>query len=304
MTWRTIVIEKGGKLALKNNQLSIQQGEIRYSVPLEDLAVILVQNRETVITTPLLSALAEQGITLITCDGQHLPCGQWLPFGQYSRPLQLLKLQLQVSKAMKKRLWAEVVKRKIRNQAFVLEHLGYKQSSQRLNLFAQKVLSGDSTQQEGHAAMVYFKEVFGHTFCRKQENPINAHLNYAYSVLRSAVARALVQYGWLPQLGIFHCSEVNPFNLADDFIEPFRPLVDLKVWTLWQENQLTEELTPQNKHQLVALLNYEMHFKEQHYSVLAAIDRCIGSLQYAIKSHNAQYLKLPEMQALKEHKYE
>ena len=125
MSWRTVIIQNGGKISLKNNQLLIQQQQEKITVPLEDIAVILIENRETIITTPLLSALAKQGITLITCDEQHLPCGQWLPFNQFFRPLKILKLQLNISLPLKKKLWSRIVKQKILNQAFVLQQLNH-----------------------------------------------------------------------------------------------------------------------------------------------------------------------------------
>ncbi len=147
----------------------------------------------------------------------------------------------------KKQLWQKIVQQKIRNQGFVLEQVGYFNETKRLNRMANQVKSGDKENVEAQAALIYFQTLFGKTFKRSEENNINAHLNYAYTVLRSAIARALVLYGWLPQLGIFHRSEVNPFNLADDFVEPFRPLVDLMVWQLWHTNQLTSGLSPNTK---------------------------------------------------------
>ncbi len=304
MTWRTIIVEKGGKLSLKQKQLLIAQDQQQFTVPLEDIAVIIIESPETVITAPLLSQLAIYQISLITCDEQHLPCGQWLPLGQYGSPLQTLKLQLNASEPLKKQIWARIVQQKIINQAFVLKELGLIPTQKRLLALAKDVRSGDRTACESQAAMIYFSQAFGKDFCRRTENNINAHLNYAYSVLRSAIARALVQYGWLPYLGLHHCNERNPFNLADDFIEPFRPLVDLKVWQLWQENKLDDGLTPNTKHQLARLLNYEMHFEEQHFTVLASIDRCVGAFKSTLSQQDAKLLKLPEMQSLKEHCYE
>ncbi|QGM81410.1 type II CRISPR-associated endonuclease Cas1 [Otariodibacter oris] len=304
MSWRSILISNGGKLSLKRGQLFIQQDIGEFSVPLEDIAVIVVESKETVITAPLLSALALNGITLMSCDNQFLPCGQWLPFAQYHRQLKILKLQMELTQPQKKQLWQKIVQQKIRNQAFVLEQSAHPKQANTLYSMANRVKSGDKENIEAQAALLYFKTAFGKDFRRWQENSVNAHLNYAYTILRSAIARSLVLYGWLPALGLFHHSEVNPFNLADDFIEPFRPLVDLCVWHLWQENKLEQGLIPKTKQNLVSLLHYQMQFQEQTFSVLAAIDRTIGSLQQAIQAKNAELLKLPEMLPLKEHQYE
>ena len=304
MTWRSILISNGGKLSLQHRQMLIQQSENEFTVPLEDIAVIVVESRETVITIPLLSALAQNGITLLTCDEQFLPCGQWLPFSQYHRQLKTLKLQLEASLPQKKQLWQVIIQQKIRNQSFVLEQMQHSTEAQKLRIMANSVKSGDKENFEAQAALLYFQTAFGKNFRRWQENHINAHLNYAYTILRSAVARSLVKYGWLPSLGLFHHNELNPFNLADDFIEPFRPLVDLMVWQLWQKDLLESGLSPVAKQKLIGLLHYQMRFQDQTFSVLAAIDRTISSLQIALLSKDAKRLRLPEMLPLKEHVYE
>ncbi|QLB12428.1 CRISPR-associated Cas1 family protein [Bisgaardia hudsonensis] len=304
MSWRSLIISKPGKLSLRQQQLFIQQEVNEFTVPLEDIAVIVVESKEIIITAPLLSALGIYGITLLTCDEQFLPCGQWLPFSQYYRQLKTLKLQLEATKPQKKQLWQKIIQQKIRNQAFVLAQSKYPKESQKLLNMADRVKSGDKDNLEAQAAQIYFQTAFGADFRRWQENHINAHLNYAYTILRSAVARALVQYGWLPYLGLFHRSELNAFNLADDFIEPFRPLVDLQVWKLWQEGKISNGLQPKTKQSLVALLHYQMQFQGQTFTVLASIDRCVGSLQNAFINKNANLLKLPEMLPLKEHLYE
>lgn len=305
MTWRSILISNGGKLSLKQQQMLIQQDEQAFTVPLEDIAIIVVESRETVITVPLLSALAQYGITLLTCDEQFLPCGQWLPFNQYHRQLKTLKLQLEMSLPLKKQLWQTIVKQKIHNQAFVLKTVGAEQEAVRLSQMMTRVKSGDSENMEAQAAVIYFTALFGKGFKRNEEsNDINGYLNYAYTVLRSAVARSLVLYGWLPQLGLFHHNELNPFNLADDFIEPFRPIVDLLVWQLVQQEKLTAGLTPTAKQRLIKVLHYQLKIHHETLSVLASIDRTVGSLQKAISQKNSSWLKLPEMLPLGEHQYE
>ncbi|QIM63829.1 subtype II CRISPR-associated endonuclease Cas1 [Pasteurellaceae bacterium Orientalotternb1] len=304
MSWRSVLISTGGKLSLQRNQMLIQQEKNEFTVPIEDIAVVVIESKEVVLTTPLLSALALNGVTLLTCDEQFLPCGQWLPFNQYHRQLKNLKLQLGASLPLKKQLWQKIVQQKIHNQAFVLHTLSFETQAKRLTKMANEVKSGDKQNLEGQAALIYFQALFGKAFHRDDDNDINAHLNYAYTVLRSAVARAIVLYGWLPQLGLFHRSELNPFNLADDFIEPFRPLVDLLVWQLWKEEKLAEHLTPHSKQRLIKILHYQMQFQQETFSVLAAIDRTIGSLQASLIAKSANLLKLPELLPLKEHHYE
>lgn len=304
MTWRTLLISNGGKLSLQNQQLLIQQQGQSIGIPLEDLAIIIIEHKETVITTPLLSALAQHGITLLTCDDQFLPCGQWLPFAQYHRSLKILNLQLNMTLPQKKQLWQKIVQQKIRHQMFVLNEIGADIAAQKLNLMAQKVKSGDSTHQESQAAALYFQAAFGREFVRTHNNSINTHLNYGYSILRSAIARALVQYGWLPSIGLHHCNQQNPFNLADDFIEPFRPMVDLMVITLQNSGSLNDQLTPNSKQQLIKLLHHQMRWQNQIFTTLGAIDRTIASFQAAVSQKNPAKLWLPEIIKLKEHQYE
>ena len=280
MTWRSLLISKGGKLSLHQQQMLIQQEGNEFTVPLEDIAIVVVESRETVITLPLLSAFGLYGITLLSCDEQFLPCGQWLPFNQYYRQLKTLKLQLETSLPLKKQLWQRIVQQKIRNQAKVLSLCQLQEKSERLLQLANLVKSGDKDNLEAQSAVIYFSGLFGAHFRRKEEdNAINIHLNYAYSVMRSAVARSLVLYGWLPQLGLFHHSELNAFNLADDFIEPFRPLVDLLVWNLLEKGLITTNLSPISKQQLIKILHHQLCFNQEKVSVLTAIDKAISSLQ-------------------------
>lgn len=305
MTWRSILISKGGKLSLHQNQMLIQQNGNEFTVPLEDIAIVVVESRETVITVPLLSAFGLHGVTLLTCDEQFLPCGQWLPFNQYHRHLKNLKLQLEASVPQKKQLWQVIVQQKIRNQAKVLEIYQFKAASERLFKMAELVKSGDKDNLEAQSAVIYFQVLFGKGFKRTEdENLVNSALNYGYTVMRSAVARAVVLYGWLPQLGLFHHNELNAFNLADDFIESFRPLVDLLVVELSHQGKLGINLSPSLKQELIKVLNYQLLFKQEKVNALTAIDRTISSFQSALISKNPSLLKLPEILPLAEHQYE
>ena len=206
---------------------------------------------------------------------------------------------------LKKQLWQRIVQQKIRNQAKVLSLCQHQEKSERLLRLANLVKSGDKDNLEAQSAVIYFSGLFGTHFRRKEEdNAINIHLNYAYSVMRSAVARSLVLYGWLPQLGLFHHSELNAFNLADDFIEPFRPLVDLLVWNLLEKGLLTTNLSPISKQQLIKILHHQLCFNQEKVSVLTAIDKAIASLQIALIQKNAALLQLPEIDTLQEYQYE
>ena len=160
MTWRSILISKGGKLSLQQQQMLIQQEGHEFTVPLEDIAIVVVESRETVITFPLLSAFGLYGITLLSCDEQFLPCGQWLPFNQYYRQLKTLKLQLEASLPLKKQLWQKIIQQKIRNQAKVLSLCNFQKKSDRLLQLANLVKSGDKDNLEAQSAVIYFPQLF------------------------------------------------------------------------------------------------------------------------------------------------
>lgn len=304
MSWRSILISKSGKLSLCNRQLRIQQEGNDVTIPIEDIAVIVIENREVVVTAALLSALAKEGTTVLTCDEQFLPCGQWLPFCQYHRQLKILQLQLSMSLPLKKRLWQVIVQQKIINQSRVMVYVEQLDASNKLMSMVAQVKSGDKVNVEARAAAYYFKSLFGKSFKRWSDNDISTCLNYGYTILRSAVARSLVQYGWHPSMGLFHHSELNPFNLADDFLEVFRPLVDLMVWDLVQEGVTKNSLTPEIKKRLILLLHYQIELNNQVMSVLTAIDKVVSSFQRVVVEKEVRLLSLPDVVVLREFSYE
>lgn len=303
MSWRSIIISKPSKLSLKNNQLLIVQEE-SLSLPIEDLAFILIEAREVNITVPLLSALAENGVTLLTCDNEFLPVGQWLPFAKYHRQYKILKLQINISASLKKQLHKKIIKTKISNQAQVLKLCNEFEGAKLLESFKNQVKSGDKDYIEAKAAAKYFQYLFGKNFYRREANAINAHLNYGYIIMRSAIARVLVKSGYTPALGIFHSNEFNAFNLADDLMEVYRPLVDLHTYKKLLNSGLNNELSTQNKQELVALLHNQIELNHKKYTLLSAMDKSIASLQAALINKDANLLILPNILDLGEFYYD
>lgn len=303
MSWRNIFISKPAKLSLRANQLLIWQ-EDEISIPLEDIAIIIIDSREVVITAPLLTALAHYGVTVLVCDEQFLPCGQFLPFSQHSRFLKMLSLQINLSDETKAFFWQKIIRQKIIHQAFVLKLSGKKELSQHLIQIANTVKPNDADNAEARAASIYFPAVFGRGFSRGKENPINIRLNYGYAIMRSALARSLVAYGFLPVLGIWHKSELNTFNLADDLMEVFRQTVDLEVYTQLIANEINDRFETPDKAQLVKLLNHEMIYKNKTHSVLSAIEQMVKSLNSAISQNNPYLFTLPEITYANECQYE
>jgi len=257
VVWRSVVVSQPAKLRREHYSLVVEQAQAA-RVPFEDIAVIVLNHREITLTHPVLSACGEYGIGLFSTGDNHQPNGVFTPFLSHSRATRMLRLQLDIDRPRAKRAWAEIVRAKIANQAACLTLAG-KEGADRLQSYVRRVRSGDTGRMEAQAGAYYFPQLFGRSFDRSQESWINASLDYGYAVLRGAIARGLVAHGLLPSVGLFHSSEQNAFNLADDLIEPFRPLVDLHVARhLRPADAGSQELSPTDKVALVALLNVDV----------------------------------------------
>lgn len=299
MVWRSVMISRPARLRREHYSLAIEQEKTAF-VPFEDIAVIVLNHREITLTHPVLSACAEYGIGLYATGQNHQPAGVFLPFLPHSRTTRMMRLQLNIGKPAAKQAWASLVRRKIENQAACLR-LCERKGADRLASYARRVRSGDPDNLEGQAAAFYFAQLFGADFSRADARWTNAALDYGYAVLRGAIARGLVAHGLHPTIGLFHDSEQNAFNLADDLIEPFRPLVDLHVA---KHAALTEgDLIPADKQALVALLNVDLAMPQGRMSVLSAIEYAVESLVRVFEGEAAT-LDLPVLIGLQPHRLE
>lgn len=297
MVWRSVMISSPAKLRREHYSLAIEQEQTAF-VPFEDIAVIVLNHREITLTHPVLSACAEYGIGLYATGGNHQPAGVFLPFLPHSRTTRMMRLQLNVAKPAAKQAWASIVRRKIENQAACLELCGMN-GVDRMESYARRVRSGDPDNVEAQAAAFYFAQLFGTDFTRADARWTNAALDYGYAVMRGAIARGLVAHGLHPTVGLFHDSEQNAFNLADDLIEPFRPLVDLHVA---KHAALTQgDLIPADKQALVALLNVDVGMPQGRMSVFSAIEYAVESL-VRVYEDDAKELDLPVLVGLQAHR--
>ena len=228
MSWRSVMITQPTKLSVQNRQLKITQDE-EWNIPLEDISSIVFETPQISISAKAMSMIADNKIVLYSCDDKHLPNGVFIPFASHSRSLKVIKNQLKMTEAFKKRCWQKIIVQKILNQAEVLRLSDKIKDYKYLENLSQKVNSGDTENKEAIAAKEYFNSLFGNKFNRNYDDIFNASLNYGYSIIRGAIARTIVSYGYIPSIGIHHKSELNSYNLVDDFIEPFRPIVDLWV---------------------------------------------------------------------------
>ena len=300
MAFRNVYIENPARLSIRNRQLVISQDQ-EYTIPVSDIQSVVIDNLQTSLTAPTLSFLAENQVALFTCNQQHMPCAVLMPLGNHSRKLQALGIQLGVTKRFKNRMWQKIIKQKILNQATCLT-LNERGKVSELNKLAQSVIEGDYTYNESQAAVIYFRELFGAGFSRREENIQNAALNYGYAIVRGVIARDICAYGFEPALGIFHRNELNAFNLADDLIEPYRPYIDL-----WVSNNISEDecqLLPIHKRQLVSLLFTEVTIDNEIHSLINAVKKTVSSFSSCCRTNSVKFLKLPQIIPLKSHEYE
>lgn len=229
---------------------------------------------------------------MLTVNGQHLPNGVLLPCNSYYRTLRSLRIQLACGLPLQKRLWQSVVRHKIGNQADLLQARGQPVAAQQLRNLQERVRPADPDNFEAQAAQKYFVALFGADFRRDDARFYNAALNYAYALLRAAQARVLVAQGLQPACGIHHCNELNPFNLADDMMEPWRPLLD--AWVLQQFPQEEAQLTPQHKGNLLNFLHQDVALSglQGRCSVLAALEHGAQSLIRAMDARGSTRVAL------------
>jgi len=297
--FRNVYLKGPATISLDHYQLKITTDVSEYHFPFDDIQSLLVESLESTISTAALTALTEHGTTVITCDSHHLPAATLLPLDGYYQRLKTLNLQISLTKRFRDRLTRKIIKQKINNQGTVLQLLTGNPATA-LKKLANAVIDGDASAREGVAAKIYFTTIGGKDFNRRLENLTNSALNYGFAILRSCIARELVQFGFEPALAFNHHNMQNSFNLADDLIEPFRPVVELYVFSQLPA-QDDETLSSEAKAQLLRLLSYEVLINDQRQSVQYAIHLLVESLCTACESQKITSLLLPEVINLRVH---
>jgi CRISPR-associated protein Cas1 len=249
MTDRVLDIsEQPARLSIRNSLLIVETaGEERAAIPCDELAAVVIGHRQVSLTQAVLSELAKAGALLITCDDKFQPASMVLPLDAHHAQAERFRCQALMGAARKKRLWQSVVRAKIRAQATALEQATG--SDEGLRALIARVRSGDPDNVEARAARRYWSRLFGEDSFRRgdDEDTRNHLLNYGYAVLRSVTARSICGAGLHPSFTLFHSNAANPFGLADDLMEPFRPLVDLIVHA-----EKKAELSAEMKHRVIA----------------------------------------------------
>jgi CRISPR-associated protein Cas1 len=276
MIKRTIEISgEGNHLSISNGSLLVHKNdEIAGRVPLEDLGLLILDAPTTTYTHSVIAEALAAGAVIIPCGRDHHPSGLFLPQDN-SLITQRLAAQVAAPLPLKKSLWKQIVQAKIRSQAGALDAA----ASERGMMLAliSRVRSGDPTNVEAHAARIYWPAMFGKDFRRLPEGPPpNALLNYGYMVLRACVARAVCGAGLHPSLGLHHHNRSNPFCLADDLLEPLRPLVDVRVE--WLARAGFKEINRESKIQLLAVLTETVEVADGKGPLMVALERVTASL--------------------------
>jgi CRISPR-associated protein Cas1 len=244
-------------------------------VPLDDISAVIANAHGLSYTNNVLVALAERGVPFVLCAASHNAVGMLLPIEGNYQQAHRIELQIQVSQPTQKRLWAQIVRSKLEQQANVLEVTGTPFSY--LLSLASKVKSGDPQNLEAQGAQRYWKLLFGSGFKRSRyAGGLNDLLNYGYTVLRAATARAVVAAGLHPSIGLHHSNDQNAMRLVDDLIEPFRPMLDLRVWQL--NRQGLDTVTPETKRALVHLLYDDMQTTTGVTPITVCMQRLATSL--------------------------
>ena len=229
MSFRTVVITRQSKISYKNRFLVVKQESEEKFIHLSEIDTIIVDSISVSISAYLLKELSDNKINIIFCDEKHNPFGELSSYYSRHNISKQIKEQIKWKKLSKDMLWLKIVENKILNQAFLLKKI--KSDIYKLLLsYIDDIKIGDKTNREGHAAKVYFNELFGKNFSRNDNNEINAALNYGYAVLLSTFNKEIVSNGYLTQLGIHHKNEFNEFNLTCDMMEPFRIIIDNFVY--------------------------------------------------------------------------
>ena len=254
MIKQTLMFTSPVSLSLKDQQMVITFKDNKDTVtrPIEDIGFVIIENPQVSISIPLLNELSDNNVSVVFCDKKMMPKTMLMTLEGNTTQQESYKYQIDASVPMKKNIWKQLVESKIKNQALLLNKVG--KNGDALKPYYMNVKSGDADNREGAAAREYWGSIFEEGFRREREGlPPNNLLNYGYTILRAAVARALIGSGLYPAFGVFHRNRYNAFPLADDVMEPYRPFLDEIVYHLYYDDAV-RELDNQSKGKLLRVL--------------------------------------------------
>ena len=311
MIKKTLCFSNPAYISLCNRQLVIQIPDIEKNdkltadfkkmnertIPIEDIGVVVLENKQITITTGAIEALLDNNAALITCDSRCMPTGLMLPLYGNTLQSERFRDQIEASLPLRKQLWQQTVKQKIANQEAILRRCSQTET-QCMKVWANDVRSGDPDNLEARAAAYYWKNIFPNipNFVRGREgNPPNNLLNYGYAILRSVIARALVSSGLLPTLGIHHHNRYNAYCLADDIMEPYRPYVDELVVKIVSQYDNYSELSKDLKAQLLTIPVLDVVIDGKRSPLMIAASQTTASLAKCFRGES-RILSYPDLQ--------
>ena len=283
MSWRIVVISNRAKLDLQLGYLVVR-GETVQKIHLSEISLLMVESTAVSLTAALLTELTKLKIKVVFCDEKRNPSSELIPYYGAHDTSSKVRSQITWDEETKGNVWQEIVRNKIMNQAKVLT-LFNRDEAGLLKKYVDELQFNDSSNREGHAAKVYFNSLFGMGFSRAEDNPINAALNYGYTILLSACNREITANGYITQLGIHHCNVFNSFNLGSDLMECFRPFFDYRVYELWLNKEL-EVFERQQKMEIINVLNCDVVLDAKIYSLNYAVKMYIKNIFHALNDQD------------------
>ena len=292
MAFRVVYIENEASMHVKLGNLVVNKGEGDIWLPISDISMIILDNLKISVTTRMMNAFAENNVSVVICNNEHLPIGFYSSYDNHSRVSKYIGFQIDKSKAYYDELWAKIVKAKISNQIEVLRSLDFEEEKiEIIGQMCENIEPGDPTNREAHAAKVYFNTLMGTSFSRGNEDILlNSGLDYGYAVLRAFIARVCVGYGLNTQLGIHHRNEYNRFNLVDDLIEPFRPYVDYMAYELLKDEKYFKR---EHRVQLIGLLSKYVLYKNKRMLLSNVIEDYVQQYARHLMSDNSTEICFP-----------
>ncbi|MFV0288413.1 MAG: type II CRISPR-associated endonuclease Cas1, partial [Mycoplasmatales bacterium] len=273
MSFRQIIVKDSNYLSLKDNNLLAKYSEAdkEIKIPIEDIAIILIESDRTTLSVKLINKLSQNNIMLIICDEAKKPASIVMPLIGHYRQLENFYFQLGFKEVSKQNLWREIIKQKICNQREVVRLVkGNTDVLEKLFRLEHETKRNDITNREALAARIFFEELYGTEFKRFVDDKINNTLNFGYTIIVSSIMRQLAVYGLDMKLGIWHKSKSNMFNLAYDLVEPFRPLVDYFVCENYEF--INKDLSPMIRKKIVGILNVNVLVNKQKYRLQNALE--------------------------------
>lgn len=290
MGWRTVAVTKQAKLDYSMGYMVVRDAEQIAKIHIDEISVLIIENTATSVTSALLSKLIASKVKVIFCDEKRNPSSELVSYyGSYDCS-KAIKEQIAWTQRSKQLVWTAIVHEKITNQANHLLFCGYTEQAKMLFGYLDEIEFGDITNREGHSAKVYFNAIFGKDFSRKDDNPINAALNYGYSLILSCINREIVSDGYLTSFGIHHDNIYNHFNLSCDIIEPFRPLVDFEV-----AQYVPLRFEKEEKRRMISLLNKDIKISGKTNTCLNSVRIYTKSVMKALTSGDISLIEFPEI---------